>query len=80
MAAEVGSLKIEVKRSLELDQTKICEILAEAPFLAGVLRKMRVAARRQPLNVGALAGQGEIADKLKDAVSFRAQNLYFSPV
>ena len=80
VAAEVGSLKIEVKRSLDLDQPKICAILAEAPFLAGVLVRCEwkpVASRSM---FGALAGQGEIAEKLKDAVSFRAQKPYFSPV
>lgn len=80
VAAEVGSLKIEVRRSLELDQTKICEILAEAPFLAGVLVKCEwrpVASRSM---FGALAGQGEIAEKLKEAVSFKLAKPYFSPV
>ena len=80
VAAEVGSLKVEIKRSLDLDQAKICEILAEAPFLAGVLVKCEwrpVASRSM---FGALAGQGEIAEKLKDAVSFKPQKPYFSPV
>ena len=80
VTAEIGSLKLEVKRTLDLDQAKVCEILAEAPFLAGVLVRCEwkpVASRSM---FGALAGQGEIAEKLKDAVSFRAQKPYFSPV
>ena len=80
VAAELGSLKLEVKRSLDLDQTKICEILAEAPFLAGVLVRCEWKPVASRTIFGALAGQGEIADKLKDAVSFRAQKPYFSPV
>ena len=80
VAAEVGSLKIEVKRSLELDQAKICEILAEAPFLAGVLVKCEWRPVASRTIFGALAGQGEIAEKLKEAVSFKPQKPYFSPV
>lgn len=80
VAAELGSLKLEVKRSLDLDQTKICEILAEAPFLAGVLVRCEWKPVASRTIFGALAGQGEIADKLKDAVSFRGQKPYFSPV
>ena len=78
VAAEVGSLKIEVKRSLELDQAKICEILAEAPFLAGVLVKCEWRPVASRTIFGALAGQGEIADKLKDAVTFRQARPYFA--
>lgn len=80
VAAEVGSLRLEVKRSLELDQDKVCEILAEAPFLAGVLVRCEWKPVASRTIFGALAGQGEIAEKLKDAVSFRAQKPYFSPV
>ena len=80
VAAELGSLKLEVKRSLDLDQTKICEILAEAPFLAGVLVRCEWKPVASRTIFGALAGQGEIADKLKEAVSFRGQKPYFSPV
>ena len=78
VAAEVGSLKIEVKRSLDLDQTKICEILAEAPFLAGVLFRCSWAPVASRSIFGALSGQGEIAEKLKDAVTFRQARPYFA--
>ncbi len=78
VAAEVGSLKIEVKRSLDLDQTKICEILAEAPFLAGVLVKCEwrpVASRSM---FGAMNADGDVAERIKEAVTFRQARPYFA--
>ena len=80
VAAEVGSLKLEVKRSLELDQEKVNEVLSHAPYLAGVVFKCSWSPVASRSLFAALAGQGEIAEKLKDAVSFKAQKPYFSPV
>ena len=39
VAAEVGSLKVEIKRTADLDQTKIGELIAGHPYLAGVVFK-----------------------------------------
>lgn len=77
-AAGIGTLKLDVKRSIELDQAKVCAILAEAPFLAGVLFKCSWSPVASRSLFAALAGQGEVAEKLKDAVSFKMARPYFT--
>lgn len=78
VAAEVGSLKIEVKRSLDLDQEKVNEVLAHAPYLAGVVFKCSWSPVASRSLFAAMNADGDVAERIKEAVSFKLAKPYFA--
>lgn len=79
VAVELGSLKIETKRSLELDQERVNEVLAHAPYLAGVVFKCSWSPVASRSLFAAMNADGDVAERIKDAVSFKLARPYFSP-
>ena len=80
VTAELGSLKVEVKRSLELDQARVNEVLAHAPYLAGVVFKCSWSPVASRSLFAAMNADGDVAERIKEAVSFKLAKPYFSPV
>lgn len=78
VAAEVGSLKVEVKRSLELDQEKVNEVLSHAPYLAGVVFKCSWSPVASRSLFAAMNADGDVAERIKEAVSFKLAKPYFA--
>ena len=78
VTAELGSLKVEVKRSLELDQARVNEVLARAPYLAGVVFKCSWSPVASRSLFAAMTADGEVAEQIKEAVSFKLAKPYFA--
>lgn len=78
VAAEVGSLKVEAKRSLELDQEKVNEVLAHAPYLAGVVFKCIWSPVASRSLFAAMNAEGGVAERIREAVSFKLAKPYFA--
>ena len=78
VAAEVGSLKLEVKRTADLDQTKIGELIAGHPYLAGTLFKCSWSLVSSKPLFTVLAGKSEVAEPLREAVTFKLARPYFA--
>ena len=79
VVAEVGSLKLEVKRTLELDQEKVSEVLAHAPYLAGLVFKCSWSPVASRSLFAAMNADGDVAERIKEAVSFKLARPYFAP-
>ena len=78
VTAELGSLKVEVKRSLELDQARVNEVLAHAPYLAGVVFKCSWSPVASRSLFAAMAADGTVAEQIREAVSFKMAKPYFA--
>lgn len=78
VTAELGTLKLEVKRSLELDQTKVSEVITHAPYLAGLVFKCSWSPVASRSLFAAMAADGEVAEQIREAVSFKLAKAYFA--
>lgn len=78
VAAELGPLRLEVKMTLELDQEKVNEILAHAPYLAGVVFKCSWSPVASRSLFAAINANGTVAEQIREAVSFKLAKPYFS--
>ena len=78
VAVELGSLKIETKRSLELDQERVNEVLAHAPYLAGVVFKCSWSPVASRSLFAAMNADGTVAEQIREAVSFKLAKPYFA--
>jgi hypothetical protein len=78
VSATLGSLKVEAKRTVDLDQAQVGQIVADHPDLLGPLFRVKYEVAASRSLFGALSGGGEVAEAVRGAVKFRAQKPYFS--
>lgn len=78
VSAELGTLKVEVKRSAELDQVKLNEVVAEHPYLVGTLLKCTWGLISSRPLFSLLARGDEVSKALAEGIKFKLQRPYFS--
>ena len=77
-SAQVDSVVIEAKRSLEVEQNQAALVLAEHPDLFGSVLRCRYEVASSKALFGLFATQSPAAEALRSAVTFKAQKPYFA--
>ncbi len=74
----LGTMKVELKRTVELNQEKVNKVVEHAPYLAGLVFKRSWSPVASRSLFAAMAPEGEVEEQIRDAVSFRVAKPYFS--
>ena len=77
-SATMGSLKIEVKRTIELDQERTAQLIQQHPDLWGTVFRAKYEVTSSKALFGLMATPSPVSEAVSSLLTFKTQRPYFA--